>query len=77
MMMALAVSEAEATNTAPPAIRISPRSPALPPSKSWFRGNHGFERNISTDRMRYIMSIISTGLSLGTTIAICVPMYIN
>jgi len=37
MMMALAVSEAEATNTAPPAIRISPRSPALPPSKSWFR----------------------------------------
>lgn len=37
MMMALAVSEAEATNTAPPAIRISPRSSSSPPSKSWFR----------------------------------------
>ena len=37
MMISLSVAEAEAANTAPPAIRISPRSPALPPSKSWFR----------------------------------------
>jgi len=36
-MMTLSAAEAEAANTAPPAIKISPRSPALPPSKSWFR----------------------------------------
>lgn len=37
MMISLSVAEAEAANTAPPAIRISPRSPSSPPSKSWFR----------------------------------------
>ncbi len=37
MMISLSAAEADAANTTPPAIRISPRSPALPPSKSWFR----------------------------------------
>lgn len=37
MMMSLSVAEADAANTAPPAIRISPRSSSSPPSKSWFR----------------------------------------
>jgi len=37
MMISLSAAEAETANTAPPAIRISHRSPALPPSKSWFR----------------------------------------
>lgn len=37
MMISLSAAEADVANTAPPAIRISPRSPALPPSKSWFR----------------------------------------
>lgn len=40
MLMSLSVADAANTALAPPAIRISPRSPASalpPPSKSWFR----------------------------------------